>query len=120
MLGLFTFIFLVFGLALLERWNPIRWCYQETTSIIGEYIWLFYVRFVCCDDFFLWWMLFLFFCPIKRHIENAYGVGKQNGLFFFSSNELQLIGYVNYIIQLRYSRLFTFCLVLKPLAVVGF
>lgn len=47
--------------ALLERWYPIRWCYHETTSIIGEYIWLFYVRFVCCDDFFLWWMLFLFF-----------------------------------------------------------
>lgn len=120
MLGLFTFIFLVFGLALLERWYPIRWCYQETTSIIGEYIWLFYVRFVCCDDFFLWWMLFLFFCPIKRHIENAYGVGKQNGLFFFlqmNCNKLVMLTILsNYVIRV----FFTFCLVLKPLAVVGF
>lgn len=62
----------------------------------------------------------LVFCPIKRHIENAYGVGKQNGLFFFlqmNCNKLVMLTILsNYVIRV----FFTFCLVLKPLAVVGF
>lgn len=120
MLGLFTFIFLVFGLALLERWNPIRWCYQETTSIIGEYIWLFYVRFVCCDDFFLWWMLFLFFLSDKTSHRKCIWCGEAKWSIFFlqmNCNKLVMLTILsNYVIRV----FFTFCLVLKPLAVVGF
>lgn len=50
----------------------------------------------------------LVFLSDKTSHRKCIWCGETKWSIFFSSNELQLIGYVNYIIQLRYSRLFYF------------